>query len=482
MSRRTAQFLFLACLGLLSLSNYSAPASAAIAVAPTITGPAEGSTLTSFGPTLTWTNPGGATQYHLQVTPINGDGPGVDLHIGSIATSFVVPAPPQWYGLLPDMTYTWRVRDSDATTFVSLEDASWSPWATAHFRTPAVSGSTITTLTPGQGEVISVPAPSLQWNNSRTDIFYYDVPLSKDATFNLDPATATAMVYTSLLHGGVTNPWSSYLVPASFPLEDKTDYSWRVRPHVQGDGMPAAWSSAFSFKTDFNTKPALTVQPAAFGLNQANTETCMIEGQANTFASTPILTGVVYAYKFSGAGAAVHNWYLDDKPFSVSGGRLVATNTCRTSSLGLPGGAANAGRPRLPGKYRLDVWAQGQKIQTATFSITAATAFAIGPLAVGTDITSAANCTLSGVSTAIPRTSKYLLVRYNFVGNGSLTHAIWLGSNKLAEQTAVTTVTGPADCGAFYLIAPEAGLTPGSYRWDIMSAGQVIATTNFTVS
>lgn len=64
------------------LEGTPAPSEAAITTAPTLTGPAEGATLTNFGPTLTWTNPSGATQYHLQVIPYNNDGPGVDVHIG----------------------------------------------------------------------------------------------------------------------------------------------------------------------------------------------------------------------------------------------------------------------------------------------------------------------------------------------------------------------------------------------------------------
>ena len=113
-------------------------ANAAITTAPVLTSPSPGATLTSFGPTLTWSNPGGVTQYHLQVVPANNDGPGVDVHVGELGNSFDIPAPPAWYGLLPDMTYTWRVRVSDAATFLSLTDPSWSPFAEAKFRTPKV--------------------------------------------------------------------------------------------------------------------------------------------------------------------------------------------------------------------------------------------------------------------------------------------------------------------------------------------------------
>src|SRR5688572_7904662 len=83
---------------------------AAITAAPTLTNPADGETLASFGPTLAWQNPPGTTQYHLEVVPFNNDGPGVNLHVGSPAGTLPIPPPPQWFGLLPDLTYTWRVR------------------------------------------------------------------------------------------------------------------------------------------------------------------------------------------------------------------------------------------------------------------------------------------------------------------------------------------------------------------------------------
>ena len=71
------------------------PVSAA-PVAPTLTGPSQGATLTSFGPILAWTNPAGTTQYHLQVIPNRNDGPGMDIQIGSAETTFSIPPPEKW--------------------------------------------------------------------------------------------------------------------------------------------------------------------------------------------------------------------------------------------------------------------------------------------------------------------------------------------------------------------------------------------------
>lgn len=212
------------------------------------------------------------------------------------------------------MTYTWKVRVSDAATYVDLNHSSWSPWAERHFRTPAVSSTTITPLTPSQGDVVSTLTPIVQWDNTRGDVFYYEMQLSKDPALNTDPATATAMVYSSLLHGGVTSPWNSYAVPPSFPLENNTTYYWRVRPRVQGDGTPLAWSATYSFQANTGASPALRAEPFSFGLSAADSTTCQIAGAATSFASTPTLTGVYYAFKFTGSGSISISPYRDVAP------------------------------------------------------------------------------------------------------------------------------------------------------------------------
>src|SRR5207244_231242 len=205
--------------------------------------------------------PAGATQVHLQVIPFNNDGPGADLYLGSPATSFDIPAPPAWYGLLPDLTYTVRVQVSDASSGVALNDPSWSTPAQRQFRTPKVDSNGITAVSPAAGGTVSTLTPMLQWANPRADVFYYEVQVSKDSSFNTNPATASAMVYWELRHGGVTNPMDSYTVPSSFPLENNTSYFWRVRPRVQGDGTPVAWSSPFTFSTR-QTSPSPSPLPS----------------------------------------------------------------------------------------------------------------------------------------------------------------------------------------------------------------------------
>ena len=216
---------------------------------PTLASPQDMTRLEGLGTTLGWTNPPGTTQVHGQVLPVNNDGPGVEVYLGTPATSYLLPAPPDWYGLLPDMTYTWRVRASSAVSTVGLDDPSWSRWAEATFRTPKVGSGTIAAVSPSQGSAAASRTPVLRWADSRAAIFYYEVQLSKDATFTTDAASATAMVYGALIHGGVSVPRNSYSVPDGFPLEPHTTYYWRVRPRVQGDGIPIAWSETWRFQT-----------------------------------------------------------------------------------------------------------------------------------------------------------------------------------------------------------------------------------------
>jgi hypothetical protein len=256
----------------------------AITVAPTLLDPTAGETVPSFGPTLSWQNPTGTTQIHLQVIPINGDGPGADVRISTAATTFAVPPPPRWFGLLPDMTYTWRVRASDASGTAALDDTSWGPWASAPFRTPVLNSSTISLTAPAPGSQVTSLMPTLVWANTNTNGYYYEVQISKDSTFNTDPAIATAMVYWELRHGGVTNPPNSYTVPNAWPLEPNTTYYWRVRPRVQGDGTPVAWSSSSNFRTGAPS----TATPAA---TSTATATPTVTGTPATATATPTATG-----------------------------------------------------------------------------------------------------------------------------------------------------------------------------------------------
>ncbi len=222
-------------------------------MSPSIRTPLKDGAVQDMDPLLGWTNPPGATQYQVMVVPFNNDGPGINLIIGDaamVAKAQYQVQPPELgignYVMLPGMTYTWQVRTATAGALLKETDDGWGSWATSTFGT-GQSLNTVSLVSPAEGAVVDNATPTLQWLDSNPRIFYYEVQVSKDPTFTIDPATASAMVYWELRHGGQTTPLNSYSVPSKFPLERGSAYFWRVRPRVQGDGAPVAWSAASSF-------------------------------------------------------------------------------------------------------------------------------------------------------------------------------------------------------------------------------------------
>lgn len=206
--------------------------------------------------------PPGTTRLESQVLPFNNDGAGVFDEAGTPFAIHAwgeigrrVPPPPEWYGLLPDMTYTWRVRVSGSTNPDQTE--IWpgvfvpNPWLERNFHTAA---TTLDTIALKNVPTTNDLTPTLTWENTNNQIFYYEVQVSKDPNFNTEPATATAAVYWELRHGGVTNPKNAYTIPNNFPLEKGTDYFWRVRPRVQGDGKPMEWTPTAKITTTADAK------------------------------------------------------------------------------------------------------------------------------------------------------------------------------------------------------------------------------------
>lgn len=238
-----------------------------ITAPPTVFGPADGTKLVVFSPlSLAWQLPTGSTQYHLQVVPANNDGPGINV-IRNADDGFIVNPPTFGVGpfvLLPSMTYTWRVRATDLVTGASDTDPVWSPWSPSFkFSTPPASSETITLSSPPTGSTALSLNPTLNWTDTNRAIFYYEIQLSEDPTFNTDPATATRSVYTNLVHGGITFPVNTWTVPANAPLRPGTTYHWRMRPRVQGDGTPVAWSTAANFTTPGTPQPDQPPVPVA---------------------------------------------------------------------------------------------------------------------------------------------------------------------------------------------------------------------------
>lgn len=201
------------------------------------------------------------------------DGPAVEMIYGD--TGLIhglgeagqrIPAPKMGEGpylILPDMTYTWKACPSGLEIPLPFNSEKWEeveiwpgkklyvPCQTLSMRTPKTNPDTISLLT--NGVTTNDLTPTLRFGNSDPRIFYYEVQVSKDPTFNGDPATATSMLYSELKHGAMTTPQNSYTIPDNFPLEPGQDYYWRVRPRVQGDGTPTGWKEG-SFSTSADAR------------------------------------------------------------------------------------------------------------------------------------------------------------------------------------------------------------------------------------
>ncbi len=219
--------------------------------APQLTGPACGTLLPGLGTTVNWTTPAGATQIQIRIQPANNDGPDINL-IRNASSSYTIQ-PPVFgagpYVMLPGMTYTWKVRAHSQTTGIDENSSLWGPWSLeSKFRTKSVTSAGVSSVAPANGTTVSSLTPLLQWANTDNSVFYYEVQASKDINFG--EAGPLAMVYSELRHGDLPGaPKNSYQVPSTAPMEANTTYFWRVRPRIQGDGTPTAWSQTFSFKT-----------------------------------------------------------------------------------------------------------------------------------------------------------------------------------------------------------------------------------------
>ena len=220
--------------------------------------PADGAQLGNFSPVLAWKQPAETVAYHVQVVPLFGDGPAIDLLIGNarlVARSeFAVQAPfigTGNYVLLPGATYTWRVRLCVLAESCSNNASSaWTGWSTPwQFTTPRASSATVTLASPPSGGAAASNPPTLKWNDLNLNVFYYEVQLSSDWDFGQGPRGPIAAVQSRLLHGGLTNPLLSFTPNDPLPAGL---YHWRVRPRLQATPLgPAeagvAWSAVASF-------------------------------------------------------------------------------------------------------------------------------------------------------------------------------------------------------------------------------------------
>ena len=219
---------------------------------PTPNLPMDKANLPGLGTQLSWNNPAGVTQVHIQVTPLNGDGPAINLIVNA-TDSYNVPAPVYGTGpyvMLPGATYTWRLRTTGAAGSVGEFDTSWGPWSTPYsFTTAKPNAGSIGLVSPVNGAATSDTTPTLEWKSSNVSDFYYEVAMSSDVNFGEQGAKAP--VYMNLIHGGVSTPANSWTVPDANALP-KGQYYWRVRQRVQATSLGSAetgiaWGPAQSF-------------------------------------------------------------------------------------------------------------------------------------------------------------------------------------------------------------------------------------------
>lgn len=218
--------------------------------------------------------PEGTRQVAVEMTPFNGDGPGLqEIHGTPLGVHTLVER--GWHTLtpkfnvnvlLPDMTYTFRVRVSSADYSIGWDDKSWETVEVApdkeipssaevlRFRTPKVSSEGMALVNPNNEQVTNSTTPELHWQSPDENIFYWEVQLSEDPEFKTEPDKATASVYWNLIHGRETEKKDTWKVPAGYPLTPGKKYYWRVRPRIQGDGTPVAWSMTKGFDVAPNAK------------------------------------------------------------------------------------------------------------------------------------------------------------------------------------------------------------------------------------
>lgn len=238
-------------------------------------------------------SPEGTDKLKILISPASNkfsgqpDGPDISIYLGSLTSGnqplrhaltesgMIIREPVMGVGpyvVLPDMTYTWKVCASGLMAPVPWNSEKWEeveiwpgrkiayPCHKIEMKTAKTDSTSITPATLVYGMQTNDLTPTVSWNNSKKNIFYYEVQLSADPEFEMDPVKAKAAVYWNLIHGGETTPLNSWTVPDSAKLDPNKTYYWRVRPRIQGDGQEVAWSPAWSFNTA-ETARAYSVKP-----------------------------------------------------------------------------------------------------------------------------------------------------------------------------------------------------------------------------
>ncbi len=223
----------------LAVIDFSSPLAAwSVPPAPTLYGPANGSTGQSATPAFSWSAVGGASLYEILVATVAADLPTAP-SATSGGPSVVWSATPTWTcdspspALSAGTKYYWEVH--------ALSRAQWGVWSSVYsFTTAAACLAAPALIGPGSGafpgQPVTVTQPTFQWQTVPGADQYALYIRQMNADGSQGP-----IVFNSQTQG-VTIPGSStmYVLPSGF-LQDGGYYRWNMNSH-----SGAGWSTAYS--------------------------------------------------------------------------------------------------------------------------------------------------------------------------------------------------------------------------------------------
>lgn len=298
---------------------------------PSLTFPADSTTIQTARPTYSWVSVPGATSYTIQVSK-NSIFTALVTNTSAIASptnSVYIPAT----DLLRGIQYWWRVK-ANGTNAGNYSAAFSFTTATTNPTAPLVLG-------PANGSLAISMTPTLSWRAvtpGTLPFAHFNVQVDDDPIFG-SPAFDDNSVTTNL------TPSSVMVSPA---LNPNTKYYWRVRAYDTG-GNYGGWSLILSFRTPMSA-PALslpvdtniehTVRPDfAWGsVTGATTYTIQISTNNVTFsplANTATITGTSYTPAIDLARSTHYYW-------------RVRANGVNTSAFSAPFSFTTGNSPSTP--------------------------------------------------------------------------------------------------------------------------------------
>ena len=215
--------------------------------APTLSSPADGSTITDTTPSFTWSAVSAASYYQLQIdSSDNFSSPVIDQ--SNLTSPGYTTA-----SILSDNTYYWRVRCQDS-------EENWGAWSDTWDFTINTQGLAAPILSsPADGSTITDTTPSFAWS-AVSNASYYQLQVDSSDSFS-----SPVLDHSDLTSHGFT---------AASMLSDNT-YYWRVRCQDSQKNW-GEWSDVWSF---IISTPSITVtspngeESWELGSNQAITWT-----------------------------------------------------------------------------------------------------------------------------------------------------------------------------------------------------------------